>query len=160
MEAFLSFARGEAKEASERIDPLELMRDIANHAARTQPVELGDFTGKGTAMLHPFALRRAIDNLISNAVRYGNKALLSASITNEAIGLIVEDDGPGIDPDKRDLVLKPFMRLDEARNQNSGSGVGLGLTIAADIARQHGGRLKLGKSTSLGGLRAEITIPR
>lgn len=160
LEAFLSFARGEAQEASERIDPLELMRDIANHAARTQPVELGELTGNGTAMLHPIALRRAVDNLISNAVRYGDKALLSASITNSAIGLTVEDNGPGIEADKRELVLKPFMRLDEARNQDSGSGVGLGLTIAADIARQHGGRLKLGKSASLGGLKAEITIPR
>lgn len=160
LEAFLAFARGEAPEASERIDPLELVRDIAHHAARTQPVELGALSGDGTAMLHPMALRRAVDNLISNAVRYGNKALLSASVSKDSIDLIVEDDGSGIPQEKRDLVLKPFMRLDTARNQNKGSGVGLGLTIAADIARQHGGRLKLSESAALGGLKAEITIPR
>ena len=111
-------------------------------------------------MLRPIALRRALDNLISNAVRYGNEAGVSAVIDEEAIRLIVEDSGPGIPESQREAVLKAFTRLDSARNQDSGSGVGLGLTIAADIARQHGGRLILGESEALGGLRVEIAIPK
>lgn len=81
-------------------------------------------------------------------------------MTQTSISFVVEDSGPGIDADMREYVVKPFVRLDEARNQDSGSGVGLGLSIAADIARQHGGVLVLGESRDLGGLRAEITIPR
>ena len=111
-------------------------------------------------MLRPDALRRALDNLVTNAVRYGNEARVSANVTDGLIEFIVEDSGPGIATDKRDFVLKPFVRLDKARNQDNGSGVGLGLTIAADIARQHGGVLKLGESRDLGGLRAVIAIPR
>ncbi len=160
LEAFLSFAKGEAQEEPERTDPLELTRSIVEHAARTQPVHLGALSGQGTAMLRPTILRRALDNLISNAVRHGIEARVSADVTADAITFVVEDSGPGIAAEKREEAVKPFARLDEARNQNSGSGVGLGLTIAADIARQHGGQLILGDSHDLGGLRAEISIPR
>lgn len=160
LEAFLSFARGDAQEEPERTDPLELARDVAKRAARTLPVQLGAITGEGTAMLRPMALRRALENLVTNAVRYGNEARVSAHIADGSISFIVEDSGLGIAPDLRDFVLKPFVRLDEARNQDSGSGMGLGLTIAADVARQHGGVLKLGESRDLGGLRAELSIPR
>ncbi|MDA9865532.1 ATP-binding protein [bacterium] len=160
LEAFLAFARGDAQEDPERTDPLELARDVVNRASRNGPVQLGPIEGDGTAMLRPAALRRALDNLITNAVRYGNQARVSAKVKSDLIEFIVEDSGPGIDSEKHDYVLKPFVRLDEARNQNSGSGVGLGLTIAADIARQHGGMLKLGQSRDLGGLQAIIAIPR
>ena len=160
LDAFLSFARGDAQEEPHRTDPLELVRDVVQRASRTQPVHLGGLTGEGTAMLRPDALRRALDNLVTNAVRYGNEARVSANVTDGLIEFIVEDSGPGIATDKRDFVLKPFVRLDKARNQDNGSGVGLGLTIAADIARQHGGVLKLGESRDLGGLRAVIAIPR
>ncbi|MDP2737611.1 MAG: ATP-binding protein, partial [Pseudorhodobacter sp.] len=71
-----------------------------------------------------------------------------------------EDDGPGIPPGRRDEALRPFTRLDSARNQNSGSGVGLGLSIAADIARGHGGTLRLGESARLGGLKADLILAR
>lgn len=160
LEAFLSFARGDAQEEPERTDPLDLVRDVVKRAARNSPVQLGAIVGEGTAMLRPAALRRALDNLITNAVRYGNEARVSANVTSDTIEFVVEDSGPGIESEKHDFVLKPFVRLDEARNQNSGLGVGLGLTIAADIARQHGGVLKLGESRDLGGLRATIAIPR
>lgn len=160
LEAFLSFARGDAQEDPARTEPLELARDVVERAARTLPVQLGPMTGEGTAMLRPAALRRALENLVTNAVRYGNQARLGANVTQTSISFVVEDSGPGIDADMREYVVKPFVRLDEARNQDSGSGVGLGLSIAADIARQHGGVLVLGESRDLGGLRAEITIPR
>jgi two-component system, OmpR family, osmolarity sensor histidine kinase EnvZ len=74
--------------------------------------------------------------------------------------VIVEDDGPGIAPTLREQALKPFVRLDAARNQNDGSGVGLGLSIAHDIARRHGGSLTLDKSDLLGGLKVVLNLPR
>ena len=111
-------------------------------------------------MLRPDAIKRALDNLISNAIRYGHEARVSAEINSDVIRFVVEDSGPGIPVEQRDYVLKAFTRLDAARNQDSGTGVGLGLTIAADIVRQHGGVFELGSSADLGGLRAEITIPR
>ncbi len=160
LEAFLSFARGDAPEDPERIDPLDFVSALVKRMARGQPVLLGALEGEGTAMLRPQALQRALENLITNAVRYGNEARVSAKVAEDGIRFVVEDSGAGIPEDQRDVVLKPFSRLVEARNQDSGSGVGLGLTIATDIARQHGGRLELGHSKDLGGLRAEIVIPR
>ena len=160
LEAFLAFARGDAQEDPERVDPIEFARNLVSRMARNQPVLLGAMEGEGTAMLRPQALRRALENLVNNAVRYGNEARVSARVDDSAISFVVEDSGAGIPEDRREEVVKPFSRLDAARNQNSGSGVGLGLTIAADIARQHGGRLSLGESRDLGGLRAEIAIPR
>ena len=71
----------------------------------------------------------------------------------------IDDDGPGIPLNKRDEAIKPFTKLDVARNQNYGGGVGLGLAISADIARSHGGELNLEESTELGGLRVELQIP-
>ncbi|MCG6882309.1 MAG: HAMP domain-containing protein [Silicimonas sp.] len=160
LEAFLAFARSDALDAPTRTDPIELARDIVRQSERAYPVSLGQLQGEGTEMLRPVALRRAIENLVMNAVRYGNEARLSASITENAISFVVEDSGPGIPPDKRQYVLKPFSRLDAARNQNTGSGVGLGLTIASDIARRHGGSLIIGVSRDLGGARIELLVPR
>ena len=160
LEAFLAFARGDTLEAPKRTDPIELARDVVLRTSRSYPVSEGQMTGQGTAMLRPIALKRALENLVMNAVRYGNEARMSAEVTKNTISFIVEDSGPGIPPDKRDYVMKPFVRLDAARNQNTGSGVGLGLSIAADIARQHGGALLIGDSRDLGGARVEIAIPR
>lgn len=160
LEAFLAFARGDALDEPSRTDPIALARDVIARSARNSPVFEGQMTGSGTAMLRPVALQRALENLVMNAVRYGNEARLSADISPNGISFVVEDSGPGIPPEKRDFVLKPFVRLDAARNQNTGSGVGLGLSIAADIARQHGGHLSIGESRDLGGARVEISIPR
>lgn len=161
LEAFLAFVRDEALEDPVRTDPLLLVRDIAGrHAQAGQKVRLGAVLGDGTAMLRPDALRRALDNLVTNAVRYGGEARIGAELSRDVIRFTVEDPGPGIPPDRREYVLAPFTRLDSARNQDGGSGVGLGLAIAADIARKHGGTLTLGESADLGGLAAEIVIPR
>jgi two-component system osmolarity sensor histidine kinase EnvZ len=160
LEAFLAFARGDALDEPLRTDPIDLARDVVKRTARTYPVTEGQMRGQGTAMLRPVALQRALENLVVNAVRYGNEARLSAEVTEKGISFVVEDSGPGIPAEKRDFVLKPFVRLDAARNQNTGSGVGLGLSIAADIARQHGGQLSIGESRDLGGARVEISIPR
>jgi len=110
--------------------------------------------------IRPMAARRALDNLIGNALRHGSRAEVSVSLMDRSVRFTVEDDGPGIPLDAREVALKPFARLDTARNQNSGTGVGLGLAIAADIARQHGGVLRLGESERLGGLRADLVLAR
>ncbi len=161
LDAFLDFARGEALDDPKKCDPLALVRRVVEGAQRGGgAVTLGEMTGAGTVWLRPMAIERALGNLISNALRYGKGARVSAKISEKALLIRVEDDGPGIPKDKREEALKPFVRLDAARNQDGGSGVGLGLAITYDIARRHGGTLRLGASSDLGGLAADIVLPR
>ncbi|WP_170752904.1 ATP-binding protein [Ruegeria lacuscaerulensis] len=161
LDAFLDFSRGAAEGAPEQVDPSELLKQIVNDAQRAgHTAELVATEGSGAAMLRPTSIRRAVENLIGNAVRYGNRAEVSLSLTPKTLRIRVEDDGPGIPLEQRTEAVKPFSRLDPARNQNQGSGVGLGLAIVADIARAHGGVLRLGKSERLGGLSADIIIGR
>jgi two-component system osmolarity sensor histidine kinase EnvZ len=110
-------------------------------------------------MASPASLSRALENLVGNAIRYGTRARLSVESTERCVRLSVEDDGPGIPTELREDALKPFARLDIARNQDSGPGVGLGLAIAHDIARRHGGSLRLSDSTDLGGLKIDLVLP-
>lgn len=164
VDAFLDHARDSAHDAPpEPVDALEFVRAIVADAQRGgQDVTLHELAGEdhGRATFRRDSLRRAVENLIGNAVRYGNRAEVEAVLGPSYLRISVEDDGPGIPADKRDEALRPFTRLDPARNQNQGQGVGLGLSIAADIARAHGGQLRLGEGERLGGLRAEIVIPR
>ena len=137
------------------------MRLAVDDAVRAgNQVSLVETTGHGRIALRPVAIRRAIDNLLGNAARYGTKAEVSVVLTEKSLRIRVEDDGPGIPADRRGEAMKPFSRLDPARNQNAGGGVGLGLAIVNDVARAHGGVLRLGQSTRLGGLRADIVIGR
>ncbi|WP_136443627.1 ATP-binding protein [Pacificoceanicola onchidii] len=160
IDAFLEFARGDAEtSAVEPTDPVALVQSVAEDAQRAgQAVRLVEVEGSGSYPLRPRALRRAIENLAGNAIRYGSHCELSVMITGKSLRIRVEDDGPGIPADQREDALRPFVRLDPARNQDKGPGVGLGLAIAADIARAHGGVLRLGESETLGGLRADIVI--
>ena len=93
-------------------------------------------------------------------MRYGTQARVSVILTDKSLRIRVEDDGPGIPADRREEAVKPFTRLDPARNQNLGGGVGLGLAIVNDVARAHGGVLRLSQSEDLGGLCADIVIAR
>lgn len=166
--AFLDHARAEAQEGgAEPVDVAAFLRDIVADAQRAgQPVRLAPLgagvvpAGEQVVALRAQALRRAVENLIGNAVRHGSRAEVEAALTPRALRIAVEDDGPGIPPERRDEAMRPFVRLDEARNQDRGQGAGLGLAIAGDIARAHGGQLRLLDGQRLGGLRAEITIPR
>lgn len=164
VDAFLAHARSVAQEmpptAVVAKDFLE--RIVADGRRGGQAVELGSFEGdaEGEVTFRPDSLRRAIENLIGNAVRYGSHAVVSGALGPSFFRISIEDDGPGISPERRDEAVRPFTRLDEARNQNRGEGVGLGLSIAADVARAHGGQLRLGVSETLGGLRADIVLPR
>ena len=158
---FLAFARGDAMEVSGWVDPAELVSQVVEKARRGGlMVTRGECIGTGQVELRSQAVIRALDNLVGNAVRYGSHAVVSSVMTDKSLRLTVEDDGPGIPKDKRDEALLPFARLDEARDPNHGGGVGLGLSIAADVARSHGGVLRLGESETLGGLRADMVLGR
>lgn len=162
LNSFLNFVREDAREEeAQLIDPVPLTRTIVEDARRGgQNVRLGTVEGNGKARLRETAVRRALANLIGNAVRYGTKAELSLAISDRAVRFTVEDDGPGIARDRREEAMQPFTRLDSARDPNRGGGVGLGLAITADIARSHGGSLRLGDSQKLGGLRADLVLAR
>ena len=161
LDEFLAFARGAQEGEPELVDPVELVEQIVADCKRARiDARLIDAEGEGKVALRPGGMRRAIENLINNAVRYGTRAEMSVLLTEKTLRIRVEDDGPGIPEHQREEALKPFARLDPARNQDKGSGVGLGLAIAADIARVHGGMLRLAESERLGGLRADIVIAR
>jgi two-component system osmolarity sensor histidine kinase EnvZ len=161
VDEFLAFARGDAMEDSAEVDPAVLVAQVVDKARRGGlQVTLGETSGAGPVQMRPQAVMRALDNLIGNALRYGDRAVLSYALTDRNLRLTVEDDGPGIPKDKREEAMLPFTRLDAARDPNKGGGVGLGLSIAADIARTHGGILRLGESAALGGLRADLVIKR
>ncbi|MDF1855565.1 ATP-binding protein [Pseudooceanicola sp.] len=161
IEGFLDFARGTAEDAPEAVDPIALIHSIVDDAQRAGiAVELVETAELGPVSLRPLAVRRAVENLIGNAVRYGHRAEVSLTATSRGLCIRVEDDGPGIPAEQRAEALRPFQRLDAARNQDRGGGVGLGLSIAADVARAHGGALRLGDSSRLGGLQADLVIAR
>ena len=161
LDAFLDFARDAMDAEAEMRDPFALVRGVVEDARRGgKRVEIGEMTGSGELSLRPVAIRRAVENLIGNAVRYGGQAVVSVSLSDKALRIRVEDDGPGIPPELREEAVKPFSRLDPARNQDLGAGVGLGLAIVNDVARMHGGALRLGQSEALGGLRADLVIGR
>ncbi len=160
VDEFLSFARGDAMEGSEPTDPLELAQTAVDQALRMgHPVRLVAGQGEGLAVMRPQAVLRALENLIGNAVRFGTKVEVSVLVEAGTVRFVVEDDGPGIPKDQREEALRPFTRLDGARDPNRGGGVGLGLSIAVDIARSHGGALRLGEA-GMGGLRAELVLAR
>ncbi len=169
IDGFLDFARGDAEDDLGPEDPVALVCAAVADAQRAGlAAEVGEIRGiaslggpeplKGTVPLKGTAIRRALDNLIGNALRYGTRAVVSIVVGERSIRFTVEDDGPGIDPAAREEAMRPFTRLDPARNQDRGSGVGLGLAIVADIARAHGGTLRLGESVALGGLRADLVL--
>ena len=162
LEAFLTFARSAALEDAVETDPHILAENCVGKARRLGfQVRLIEGNGAGQlTLLRPGSMARALDNLIGNAARYATKAEVNVEVEEDRLVIIVEDDGPGIPKDRREEATRPFARLDRARNQDKGSGVGLGLAIVADVARSHGGSLKLDDGTRLGGLKASLILPR
>ena len=161
IDAFLEFSKGgQAMEPESVVVQTWIEQVVADCARVGRDVSLVHSEGEGTVMLRLGGMRRALDNLIGNAVRYGSRAEVSMVLTDKFLRLRVEDDGPGIPENRRAEAQRPFTRLDPSRNQDKGGSVGLGLAIATDIARAHGGVLRLGESERLGGLRADIVIAR
>ena len=163
LDEFLSFARNQSEVAAKSAptDPIALVKTIVDDAKRAGRnvrfvgVDIQDFVS-----MRPLLVKRALENLVMNAVRYGSKAEISVRFETAELIFSIADDGPGIPDHQINQALKPFSRLDPSRNQDHGSGVGLGLPIAADVARSHGGKLILSKSDVLGGLLAEFIISR
>lgn len=164
LNAFLAFARGDQMEDEHEVDLVALQEDLAAQARRAGvDIEtVRDIEGSAPPRqpVREAALARALQNLIGNAGRYADKVRFGLKVTPRAAIFTVEDDGPGVPPEQYGEVMRPFTRLDTARNQDKGGGVGLGLAIAQDVARSHGGVLELGESAELGGLKCVFRIPR
>lgn len=159
VEEFLAFVRGDAMEGAEAVDAVSLAREVLDRLGGGG--WLVEVIGTpAPVVLRPQAVSRALENLVSNAIRFGKTVQLRLEFRDHALVFRVEDDGPGIAPESRAEALKPFTRLDRSRDPNRGGGVGLGLSIAADVALSHGGTLSLSQSGSLGGLRADLVIAR
>jgi two-component system, OmpR family, osmolarity sensor histidine kinase EnvZ len=157
IEGYLAFARGEGDEETSVVDLSEILEEVVAGARRdTADVELS-WEGDMQVELRPLAVKRCLTNLLSNALRHGTRAELRAVRGRTAVEISVDDDGPGIPPERYEDVFRPFYRLDESRNVDTG-GVGLGLTIARDVARSHGGDVSLAPSP-LGGLCVVVRIP-
>jgi two-component system osmolarity sensor histidine kinase EnvZ len=132
IEGYLAFARGEGDEEPTPTDLSEILQDVAAGARRDQANVTVGWQGDMNVELRPLAIKRCLTNLVSNALRHGSKVELHASRGRTSVEITIDDDGPG--------------------------GVGLGLTIARDVARSHGGDVALAPSP-LGGLRVIVRIP-
>jgi two-component system osmolarity sensor histidine kinase EnvZ len=157
LEAYLAFARGDAGERAESIDMAAFVDELRSDAERHGCRATVQFHGYPVATVRPHAFKRCLANLVTNAARYGTAITVTGHRDHRYMTITVDDDGPGIPANRRDDVFKPFLRLDDARNQDV-AGSGLGLAIARDIARSHGGDVMLSDSP-LGGLRATVRIP-
>lgn len=157
LDAYLAFARGEEAEPASPVDLGELLAEIVQSARRQNPnIEL-HVPGSAVVTLRRVAMKRCFANLIGNAVRYGKRAEVAVTARDHAVDVTIDDDGPGISAERREDMFRPFTRMEESRNPTTG-GVGLGLTIARDIARFHGGDVTLEESP-MGGLRARVWLP-
>lgn len=154
LDEYLAFAKGEEGDDIRETDIAALVREVANsfgpHLAVSGPQSV-------LVPARPLAIKRAITNLISNATKYASDARISIIEGPKFAEIVVDDNGPGIPKDKREEAFRPFSRLDDARSQNA-PGTGLGLTLARDTAKAHGGDVRL-SDAPLGGLRASLRLP-
>ncbi len=157
LDGYLSFARDEVEEKTVLVDLAALIDAKVSNAKRAGAHIEAELAPDLRALGRQQALGRAIGNLLDNAVRYGEHAFIRMKQDQDNIEIIIEDDGPGIEEHLYEEAFAPFNRLDPARNLNT-DGVGLGLSIARDIARSHGGDIVLGRSER-GGLRAALRLP-
>ena len=160
LDEYLAFARGEEGEESAVSDLGELVSDTAQAASRARQ-QGGSVAVTVPAHIHVSvkraALRRCLTNLIDNALKHGNQVAVTLTRDERLVEIAVEDNGPGIPDARREEAFRPFHRLDQGRNLQSG-GSGLGLAIARDIARAHGGDIVLDNS-AMGGLKATVRLP-
>ncbi len=157
VEGYLAFARGEGAEQPRPVEVSGLLRDVVGQMCRDGGVIDLHVEEAMTVPLRPETMRRCMSNLIGNAQRHGEHVSVRAGARDKIIEITIDDDGPGIPPESREDAFKPFFRLEGSRNPETG-GVGLGLTIARDVARNHGGDLVLEDAPG-GGLRARLWLP-
>ena len=158
LDGYLAFVSGEGNEKNTFVDMNELILSIINKFRNSKALIRYSTNDQVSAIQgREQSLKRAITNIISNAFNYGKTIAVGLESNNNKLEITVDDDGPGIPPEKREDVFKAFYRIDESRNKETG-GVGLGLSIARDIITSHGGKIELSDS-ELGGLRVLISIP-
>ena len=157
IEGYLAFARGEGDEDPVMSDLSEILEDVAAGARHGRATLEVAWKGDMNVELRPIAMKRCLTNIVSNAQRYASEIRIEAVRGRTAVEITVDDNGPGIPPENYEDVFRPFFRLDQSRNAATG-GVGLGLSIARDVARSHGGEVTLAASP-LGGLRVVVRIP-
>jgi two-component system osmolarity sensor histidine kinase EnvZ len=157
IDGYLAFARGEGSETTATTNLSVLLAEVVNGARREGGTVQLQAEDDLWTQLRPDSFRRALNNLVANATRFGNCVVVQAKCRNNMIEITVDDDGPGIPENKREEVFNPFYRLDGSRNPATG-GVGLGLTIARDVIRGHGGDIQLADSPNQG-LRVRILLP-
>jgi two-component system, OmpR family, osmolarity sensor histidine kinase EnvZ len=157
LEDYMAFAKGDSGEDIVRADIGDILTEVSKQAHGAKSISI-DVDGEPLVVpLRRHAFKRAVANLVNNAVRFSEHVAVSAGRQDGSLVVEVEDDGPGIPEAEREHVFRPFYRLDHARNQDAGS-TGLGLAIARDIARVHGGDISLSQSR-LGGLKAVLKVP-
>lgn len=157
LEEYLAFARGEGTEKPIEVRIDDLLNDaIQRSRANDKSIDL-HLEEEIILAVRPNALKRAFTNLVENAARYGDHVHVRAGRRGAYVEIAIDDDGPGIPEDKREDVFKPFFRMEKSRNPGTG-GVGLGLAIALDVVRGHGGEISLDESP-MGGLRALMRLP-
>ncbi len=157
IEGYLAFARGEGDEEPVMSDLSEILEDVAAGARHGKASLELSWKGDMNVELRPIAIKRCLTNIVSNAQRYASEIRIEAVRGRTSVEITVDDNGPGIPPENYEDVFRPFLRLDQSRNAATG-GVGLGLSIARDVARSHGGDVTLAVSP-LGGLRVIVRIP-
>jgi len=154
---YLSFARGEGTEAVAQTHLNDLLAEVVD-GARRQGAQIALEAGPDIVVAaRPNALKRCLTNVVTNAIAHGTRVLVQAARRGDRIEIVVDDDGPGIPPDKREEVFRPFYRIEGSRSRETG-GTGLGLTIARDVIHGHGGDITLDDSP-WGGLRDRLSLP-
>ena len=160
IDAYLAFAAGEGEEQPQETDVAALLERLVLQAQKTHKFDIS-FIPPGAPLpafpVRKNAIQRAFSNIISNAIRYSTKTIVSLRVHNDEVIFSFDDNGAGIPEERRQDAIRPFIRLEESRNRRTG-GAGLGLSITSDIVLSHGGELALGDS-SLGGLRVTIKLP-
>ena len=152
---YLEFSRHQKNEETEVVNLNDAVKDIIG---KYENKEISSNIEENlTINIRPNSIRRCLINLIDNGLAYGKKVEIEVKKTLNHVIIFVDDDGPGIPEKEKQNVMKPFYRIDKSRGQNK-SGVGLGLSIANDISRSHGGNITLEKS-ALNGLRVKISLP-
>jgi two-component system osmolarity sensor histidine kinase EnvZ len=159
LEDYLAFSKGGTGEEAARADVFGLLKEVQDTYSGNpgRIVALNAPNEHFFAVIRRNAFKRAVMNLVSNAARFGKQISITAVTSRRNLVVSVEDNGPGIPAEFRETVFRPFYSLDKSRNQNVKS-TGLGLAIARDIVRAHGGEIHLSESR-LGGLKATIRIP-
>ena len=155
VEEYLKYAKGEEKEKIQKINIVNLLNSIKKRYSKKNIFFKND--KKINISIRLNSIKRCVNNILSNSLKFSKKVEISCNKKKDYVEIIIDDDGPGIPKSERKKVLQPFYRVEDSRNRNT-SGIGLGITIAADIINNHGGNFLLEQSP-LGGLRAKIYLP-